>query len=50
MDAGVDVRALFSKEMLAATGTGAKGGTALPETHTATIVPKPIPAAASEVS
>ena len=46
MDAGVDVRALFSKEMLAvATGTGAKGGTARPETHPATIVPKPIAAA-----
>jgi len=45
MDAGVDVRALFSKKMLAAAGTGAKGGTALPETHPATIVPRPIAAA-----
>jgi hypothetical protein len=46
MDAGADVRALFSKEMMAvATGTGAKGGTALPQTHPATIVPRPIAAA-----
>lgn len=45
IEAGVDVRALFSKEMLAAaTGAGAKGGTA-PETHPATIVPRPIAAA-----
>jgi len=43
MDAGVDVRALFSEAMLAAaTGTGAKGAAATPETQAATVATRPV--------